>query len=210
MNRRTDILLGLGFAAILALPALAQRTAKPGETSPAPEAAPAPGAAAQGGKTYDVRVVFDEDSAKGEILCKQGQAKGGSIEYEKCAKDKLDKYGDVAVKKGIVASKEAYEKLSPKQQEAAKKAAFFDSALDKLKAKIADEAQDKKEESFAAKQYKGMLRQVSKDYKKAVAQCKMAGDLKCPEAAKAAEPAGKPDSAAPAAGSPAPSRNKKN
>ena len=206
MNRRNNLLLGLGFAALLARPVAAQDNAN---LAPAPadappqagsprgpatpdSASPAAGGAAEkgkhaeaeaAGKTSDVRVVFDEDSAQGEILCKGGEDKGDYIEYKNCAKDKLDRYDVIAIKKGIVASKEAYDKLTPDQQAAAKKVAFYDSAFDKVKAKIGEDSQNGGAKAFQLKQHKGALHKIAKEYARAVIKCKKAGgELKCPEA----------------------------
>jgi hypothetical protein len=220
MNRRSRLLLGLGFAALLAHPALAQDNPTPPPATNPPSAgggnAPTPGStpgarsaakdAAAEARKYDAHIQFDKDSAKGEILCKGGKEEGGGIEYERCAKDKLEKYDEIAVKKGVVASKGKYDTLTPEQKDSAKKVAFYDSAREEVKQKMNEVLQSKKEDSIEYKKYRGMLRQINKEYRHALSKCQRYADsMKCPAPPAANEP-GATDSArpGPAAGPNAP------
>lgn len=204
MNRRMELLLGLALAALMARPALAQDDQKSpdAESTPAeggraaaantasdPGAKAAAAGAASAAKKYDIRLQFDKDSAKGEILCKGGKEKDGGIEYDQCSKDKLNNYDSIAVEKGIVGSKEAYGQLPPEQQDAAKKVAFFDSARAEAKAEM-DKAAGNAADPAEYKKYKGVYRRMNKEYRHSLNKCrKYAGALKCPEAPKAPDAA---------------------
>ena len=189
-----------GLALDSATPAAAPTPPSGGDAAPAgtPSASAANGAArnaAADAKKYDIHVQFDKDSAKGAILCKGGKEEGGGIEYDKCSKDKLDNYGEVAVSKGVVPSKEAYGKLPPEAQDSAKKVAFYDSAREEVKSRMSEVLKSKAEDSIEYKKYKGMLRRINKEYRHALNKCqKYADSLKCPAPPAATEP-GASDSA---------------
>ena len=115
MNGRSKLLLGFGLAALLARPALAQDDRKPATSptppsagggdatppsAPSPKSAAKAGAAAEAAK-YDAHIQFDKDSAKGEILCKGGKEEGGAIEYDRCAKDKMERYDEVPTTRSL-------------------------------------------------------------------------------------------------------------
>lgn len=173
MNSRVK--LALGLAALLSPLASAQPIkGKAGDA--APDASEA--------KKYDVRVQFDKETAKGEILCKQGKVEGDAVEYEKCAKDKLDRYDEVAVKKGLVESKADYDKLDEKGKTMAKKLAFLDSAKQELEKSIKELGEAKKDD-IDYKKLKGALKKVIRELKREAKACKKAKSLvKCPAPAK--------------------------
>jgi hypothetical protein len=162
------LVLGIGLAAAVSAPAFAQ---------PIPKGDPSEASKGADAKDYDLRVKFDEESAKGEIMCKGGKLKGDSVEFERCAKDKVAKYDEVAIKKKIVASKEEFEKLAPKEKELAKKLAFFDSAKEKVEGRM-KELGDAKKDDIEYKKLKGALKKIKKDLKSAAAESKKSGKLK--------------------------------
>jgi hypothetical protein len=180
MIERAKIIVGLGLAGLLAAPLAAQVTQEAGKATQGGTAKEAekPGGAASAaeGKENDIRIKFDEDSAKGEILCKEGKVKGDAVEYKKCAKDKFDAYDEIAIKKKIVASKAEYEKLSKKDQNLAKKLAFYDSAEEAVKGKMraAKAAKDAQE----YKKLKGAERKIEKNLARAAKESKKSKVLK--------------------------------
>jgi hypothetical protein len=120
-------------------------------------------------KDLDLRVKFDEETAKGEITCKNGKYENKEVVYEKCVQDKLDNYEEIAYLKKIVA-KEKASKLTEKQKALAKKLAFLDSAARKLKKNI-EEAKKKSATDMEIKKHVGALNKINKSFSKELDAC---------------------------------------
>lgn len=187
MTRQLTAVFGfaLGLALALNAPALAQETKDAGGADKCMGGASgdkcggAP-AGANAGAELDLRVVFDKESAKGEVKCKKGKLKDGKVEFEKCLQDKLDKYEDVAVLKKIV-SKEKLSKLDAKKKRLAKKLAFYHSACNELKSKLAEMGEAKKDD-IEYKKAEGALKKIDKEFDKSLAECAKEdkADFTCP------------------------------
>ena len=138
----------------------------------------APAASSSSAAEHDIRVVFDKDDEKGEIKCKKGKLRAGKIKYQQCTKDKFDKYGDVAVKKNIIA-KMKFDEANRRKKTLAKKLAFYDSAHKALKEKLVDMGDAKKEE-IEYKKAAGALEMVDKEFDKSLVDCAKDADFTCP------------------------------
>lgn len=183
MTRQTTAVLTLALSLVLIRPALAQVGAK--DPDKAPKCASGavkcgdmtPGAEA--GSDYDLRVKFDEEDAKGEIMCKKGKLADGKVIYPKCAHDKLDKYEDVAIRKKIV-SKEKFSKLDAKKKELVKNLAFYDSASKKLRDDL--KALGENKDDIEYKKLKGAKAKVDQKFDNFLGACAKSGDaeIACP------------------------------
>ena len=156
MTRQMKVVLGLGLALALTRPGFAQDKA-------------AEAVKDKDAQSLDIRVQFDKESAKGEITCKEGAIKGGSVEYKKCPHDKLDNYKEMAIQKKII-SKEKYGQVEAKKQRLAKKLALYDSARKELKKELTDLGEAKKGE-IEYKKKEGALKKIDKDFDKQLADC---------------------------------------
>ena len=186
MTRRLIAVFGLGLAfalsghAFAAEPAAADSAEKCMGGAPGAKCGAGPAEANSSAEAaLDVRVQFDKEDARGEIKCKKGKLKNGKVVYAKCAHDKLDKYGDVAVRKKILKKKLA--EITEKKRKLAKKLAFYDSAHKALKQKLAEMA-DKKED-MEHKKAEGALKSVDKEFDKSIAACAKedTADFACPK-----------------------------
>ena len=166
MTRQMKIAFGLGLAVLLSRPAPAQTAADAGGAEKCI-------GGAEGSKCGPVvpehilRVVFDKDTAKGEIKCVKGKLKNGKVVFQKCLHHKLDKYDDIAILKKIII-REKYAALAEKKKTLAKKLAFLDSAEKELKAKLAA-ISDK--ENVEYKKTEGALNKIGKEFDKSLADC---------------------------------------
>lgn len=123
-----------------------------------------------------VRVVFDQETAKGEITCSKGIRKAGKLKFSKCSHKNTDKYGDLAVLKGIV-TKEKYDALAAKKKKLAMKLAFYDSARRALALMIKGNAAGSVERLRAD----AALDKVESEFDEALGECaKTNGELVCP------------------------------
>lgn len=167
----------LGFAAAVCLPARAQ-VASDDSKCMGGEPGSKCGSSSSAADEHELRVVFDKDDEKGEIKCKKGKLRAGKIKFHQCAKDKFDKYGDVAVKKRIIA-KEKLEAANRRKKTLAKKLAFYDSAHKTLKAKLVEMGEAKKDE-IEYKKAEGALEMVDKEFDKSLTDCAKDADFTCP------------------------------
>lgn len=186
MTRHMTAVLALGLALVLSRPALALAASEGGgeeKCMGGPEGSKcgggAPGGAAAAGE-HDLRVKFDKEDAKGEIMCKKGKLVNGKMVFAKCAHDKLDKYDEIAFRKKII-SKEKFSKLDARKKMLAKKLAFYDSARKKILAELKELGEDKKEE-IEYKKLKGAKEKVDKEFDKSLAACEKEdkADFTCP------------------------------
>ena len=181
MDRRMTAVFALALALVLSRPALAQEP-NSDKCIGGPPGSKCGGApqSAEAGKEHDLRVKFDKEDAKGEIMCKKGKLVGDKVEYAKCAHGKLDKYDAVAIKKKIIA-KEKYDKLDDKKRQLIKKLAFYDSARKELKKQLAELGEEKKD-LLDYKKAKGALKMVDKQFDKSLAECSKEdkADVACP------------------------------
>lgn len=183
MTRQTTAVLTLALSLVLTRPALAQV----GEKDPNKGQKCAGGAVKCGDRTegaeahgeFDLRVKFDEEDAKGEIMCKKGKLANGKVIFPKCAHDKLDKYEDVAIRKKIV-SKEKFSKLDAKKKELVKNLAFYDSASKKLRDEL--KAMGENKDDIEYKKLKGAKAKVDKKFDSFLGACAKSGDadISCP------------------------------
>lgn len=183
MTRQTTAVLTLALSLVLIRPALAQQGAKnPNKAQKCAGGAVKCGDRAEGaeaGVEYDLRVKFDEEDAKGEIMCKKGKLANGKVIYPKCVHDKLDKYEDVAIRKRIV-SKEKFSRLDAKKKELVKSLAFYDSASKKLRDEL--KAMGENKDDIEYKKLKGAKAKVDKKFDDFLGACAKAGDadIACP------------------------------
>ena len=176
MTRNTKILVAFALTLFLSGPASAQDAEAGGAEKCA---GGGPGAKCGGGAdVYELRVQFDKEDAKGEIKCKKGTLKGKKVVYAKCAHDKLDAYGEVALRKKII--KKELAQLDEKKRKLAKKLAFYDSARKELKAKLA--AMKDAKDDMEYKKAEGALESVDKEFDKCLAECSKqdAAEFSCP------------------------------
>ncbi len=186
MTRKMTAVLTLAFALALARPALAQEPPEGGGAEKCiggPEGSKcgggAPGGAVAPGE-HDLRVKFDKDDAKGEIMCKKGKLRNGKVVFAKCAHDKLDKYEGVAFRKKII-SKEKFSKLDARKKLLAKKLAFYDSARKKILAELKELGEDKRDD-IEYKKLKGAQEKIDKEFDKSLSDCAKEdkADFACP------------------------------
>lgn len=170
MNRHTTAVLTLAFALALVRPALAQVAAE-GAAAEKCMGGPDGSKCGAGGAAgeHDLRVKFDKDDAKGEIMCRKGKLVDGKVIFPKCAHDKLDKYDEIAIRKKII-SKEKFSKLDAKKKMLAKKLAFYDSARKKILAELKELGEEKKDD-IEYKKLKGAKEQIDKEFDKSLSAC---------------------------------------
>lgn len=182
MTRQTTAVLALALSLALIRPALAQVGAKdPDKAHKCAGGAVKCGDMAGGAEAeeFDLRVKFDEEDAKGEIMCKKGKLANGKVVFPKCAHDKLDKYEDVAIRKKIV-SKEKFAKLDAKKKDLVKSLAFYDSASKKLRDDL--KALAGKSDDIEYKKLKGAKAKVDQKFAVFLGACAKSGDaeIACP------------------------------
>lgn len=176
MTRQMTVVLTLALSLAAARPALAQVAAEGGGAEKCmggPDGSKCGGAAAAGGASaageHDLRVKFDKDDAKGEIMCRKGKLVDGKVIFPKCAHDKLDKYDEIAIRKKII-SKEKFSKLDAKKKMLAKKLAFYDSARKKILAELQELGEEKKDD-IEYKKLKGAKEHIDKEFDKSLSAC---------------------------------------
>lgn len=171
MTRQSTAVLTLTLTLALALvrPAFAQVAAEDGGSE---KCMGGPAGSKCGGAVnadeHDLRVKFDKDDAKGEIMCKKGKLKDGKVVFPKCAHDKLDKYDEVAIRKKII-SKEKFDKLDAKKKTLAKKLAFYDSARKKIIEELKELGENK--DGIEYKKLKGAQDKIDKEFDKSLSDC---------------------------------------
>lgn len=182
MTRQTTAVLALALSLAVIRPALAQVASEGGGAEKCmggPAGSKCGGAGAAAGE-HDLRVKFDKEDAKGEIMCKKGKLKDGKVVFAKCAHDKLDKYDKIAIRKKII-SKEKFDALPAKKKAMVKKLAFYDSASKKLRDDLKEMGEDKRDD-IEYKKLKGAQEKVDKEFDKSLAACAKedAADFTCP------------------------------